>query len=52
MDVDPVPSFMESKIVASDNFKWFADNEPCVLGIDEAGRGPSRLLTLFLLKHF
>jgi ribonuclease HIII len=35
-----IPSFMQSKIVESKNFQQFANNEPCSLGIDEAGRGP------------
>jgi ribonuclease H2 subunit A len=36
-----LPLFMQSKIVASDGFLNFANNEPCILGIDEAGRGPA-----------
>ncbi|KAI6183756.1 Ribonuclease [Aphelenchoides bicaudatus] len=41
MDTNLTPLFMQQKVVESDNFKRFAtNNEPCIMGIDEAGRGP------------
>lgn len=42
MDIDSLPLFMQSKVIESDNFHQFANNEPCLLGVDEAGRGPGK----------
>lgn len=38
--MDKLPKFMNSKISNSSNFLGYGENFPCVLGIDEAGRGP------------
>lgn len=39
MEPRPLPKFMTNSVQKSPKFGQFGD-EPCVLGIDEAGRGP------------
>jgi len=36
----PIPNFMKHTSEEGYNFQNFGDGEPCVLGVDEAGRGP------------
>uniref|UniRef100_A0A0N5A533 Ribonuclease n=1 Tax=Parastrongyloides trichosuri TaxID=131310 RepID=A0A0N5A533_PARTI len=40
MDSFDYPNFAKYEVVLGEGFENFADGEPCILGVDEAGRGP------------